>query len=374
MKKIKVLIIDDSNIVHALLEKIISQNEQIEIIGNAYDGVDGIMQVKNLKPDVVVMDIGMPRMGGLEAIQKIMEENPTPIIVFSAASQNMVDLSFKAIELGAVDLVEKPFSNDMSILKNNIETHLIKSIINFSDFKVIRRINKSKISSIRESTVKHSISQRINKEITTNKKIDDFDKKDFPIIGIAASTGGPQTLKGLIEDLSSRNIYAGIVIVQHMAEGFMQGFCDWLAGYSKIPVVLAEEKDYIKPGYIYIAPGEYHLIFDKTGKFEFLDSPPIQGIKPSADLMFNSLGEVFKNRVIGVILTGMGNDGTEGLRVIKEHGGYVISQDEESSLIFGMPKSAIDAGVVDIVMNVSKIPETLEKLCNERVINRYGQY
>lgn len=376
MNQINVLIIDDSNIVHMLLEKVISLHKDINIIGNAYDGKEGIDLAKKLYPDVIIMDIGMPKMDGLEAIQEIMHEKPTPIIVFSAVSKNVVDLSFRAIELGAVEIIEKPFSNDLSILKKNMEETLIKSIKTFADFKVIRRVKKSAITSLTDASIKLKDPGEKIKNITKDSKYEvgkkiqkiKFDKPsdNFPIIAIAASTGGPQTIKMLIQELSIKKTNAGIVIIQHMAEGFVKGFCEWLSLSSSIPVLLAEEGDYIKPNYIYIAPGEHHLIFDKNGCFSFLDSPPIQGIRPSADLMFKYIAEVYKERVIAVILTGMGNDGTEGLYKIKESGGYIISQDEESSLIFGMPKSAIEAGVVDKVLNISDMSVFLEKLCKER--------
>lgn len=361
--------------VHMLLEKILSEHEEIKIAGNAYDGREGVDLVKKLSPDVIIMDIGMPEMDGLEAIQEIMQDKPTPIIVFSAASESIVDLGFKAIELGAVDLVEKPFSEDLTSLRKKIEDKLIKSIINFADFKVIRRIKKKEKPVYFQNDTKTSdynaklkSYENLKKESNEKaiKKNHIIDTKNFPVIGIAASTGGPQTLKFLLENLSCYYIYAAIIIVQHMAEGFMQGFGEWLANYTPIPVEIAKENNLIQPNHIYVAPGEFHLTFDNDGKFKYLNSPPIQGIRPSADIMFSSLGEVFKKRAIGIILTGMGSDGTFGLLKIKQNNGFVIAQDEESSFIFGMPKIAIESGAADVVMNISKIPEYLESLCTER--------
>lgn len=364
MNQIKVLIIDDSHVIHILLEKVISFHEEITVIGNAYDGKEGVDLVKKLSPDVIIMDIGMPRMNGLEAIQEIMNDKPTPIIVFSSSSKNIVDLGFQAIELGAVHMVEKPSVSDLSLLKDSIEESLIKAIKTFADFKVIRRMKKKILTSQDNELLALKDSGKIQKtrKVPISKELD---KNYFPIIGIAASTGGPQTIKSLIEDFSTRQVNTAVVIVQHMAEGFMQGFCDWLAAYSSIPVVMPQKGDSIKPNNIYIAPGEYHLIFDKDGCFSFLNSPPIQGIRPSADLMFSSLGETFRERVIAVILTGMGSDGTLGLQKVKENNGYIVSQDEESSLIFGMPKSAIEAGLVNKILNITEIPMYLEKLCND---------
>lgn len=376
MEQIKVLIIDDSNIVHVILEKVITAHDDIRIIGNAYDGKEGIEMAKNLSPDIIIMDISMPKMDGLEAIQEIMHEKPTPIIVFSSVSKDIVDLSFKAVELGAVEIVEKPFSEDFSLLKKNIENNLIRSIKTFADFKVIRRIKKSKLDfiNIEPLNLKESKERLRNKRILSNKERfvkNDIRFEDFPIIAIAASTGGPQTIKKLLEGLAEKKINAGIVIIQHMAEGFMKGFSDWLSSSTHMDVNIAEEGDHIKSNSIYIAPGEYHLTFDEKGNFIYLDSPPIQGIRPSADIMYHSIAKAYKNRVIAIILTGMGNDGTQGLYKVKENCGYIISQDEESSMIFGMPKSAIESGVVDVVLNITEMPNFLEKLCRERtfVIN-----
>jgi two-component system chemotaxis response regulator CheB len=386
---IKLLIIDDSSIVHLLLNKIVAEQKDIEIVGEAYNGKEGVDLAMKLSPDVIIMDIGMPEMDGLEAIGEIMNEKPTPIIVFSGASKSTVDISFKAIELGAVHIIEKPLAKDLSELKQFMDNNLLHSIRMFADFKVIRHIKKKtglhpEGGSHLEQAANRLKDQHLkNQEHFEQLKLHEEDKKppvhvakttnhttataNFPIIGIAASTGGPQTIKKLIENIAMMNLNAGIVIVQHMAEGFMQGFCDWLAGYSSIPVTTAKKDELIEAGHIYIAPGEYHLEFSENGRFKFIDSPPILGIRPSASIMFASLAETYKKRVIGVVLTGMGEDGTKGLLKVKQNGGYVIAQDEESSLVFGMPKAAFEAGVVDKVLNLSAIADFLKNLCKERV-------
>ncbi|MFH0974568.1 MAG: chemotaxis-specific protein-glutamate methyltransferase CheB [Spirochaetota bacterium] len=359
MNKIKVLIIDDSRLIHVLLEKVISSHEDIIVIGNAYDGKEGVDLANSLSPDIIIMDIGMPRMDGLEAIEEIMDNKPTPIIVFSGLSKKKIDLGFKAMELGAVDMIEKPEAENLSssTLEQYLEEKLIKSIKTFADIKLIRRRKKKIITSLKAE--KKPLALKENKR---NAAI-----SNFPVIGIAASTGGPQTLKHLIEDLSARKVNAAIVIVQHIAEGFMNGFRDWLALYSSLPVILPKKGDSVEPYNIYVAPGEHHLIFDGNRRFSFLDSPPVQGIRPCADIMFSSLAETFKERAIAVVLTGMGSDGTQGLYKIKENNGYIISQDEESSLIFGMPKSAIETGLVDKILNISEISQYLEKICNDKL-------
>lgn len=367
MSKINILIIDDSNIVHLLLEKVISHDDEITIIGNAYNGKEGVDLVKKLSPDVIIMDISMPMMSGLDAIQEIMNIKPTPIIVFSSPGKDSVDTSFKAIELGAVEIIEKPYSEDLSDLKKQIEDRIIRSIKTFADFKVVRRIKRNIIYTVNEKktipdskNLKHRINDLDNIKI---KK----DLNDFLIIGIAASTGGPQTIKILFQTLALKKIEAGFVIVQHIADGFIEGFCDWLSLYTDKPVIVPKNGESIKPNTIYVAPEKYHLVFDNKEHFQYIDSPPIFGIRPSADMMFESLGRVFKNRVIGIVLTGMGNDGSKGIIEIKKNGGYIISQDEDSSVIYGMPKSALETGVVDKVLSIYEIASFLENKYINRV-------
>jgi len=381
---IKVLLVDDSNIVQIMLEKVIQAEPDIEIVGQAYNGIEGVTLAKKLSPDVVVMDINMPLMDGLEAIQEIMNEKPVPIIVFSSASRDIVNLSFKSIELGAVDIIEKPFSTDLDSLKQMMEQKLIRTIRIFADFKVIRRIKKKRISSLRiEISKLEEVSEKLKEKHQEYKRQyrDPGDKtevsiqekpdltSDFPVIGIATSTGGPQTIRAFIEDQNFKNINASFIVVQHMAQGFILGYSEWIRQYSPIPVTLASEGQNPEPYHLYIAPGDYHLGFTPDGRFDLIDSPPILGIKPSANIMFKSLAQVFKERSIAIILTGMGNDGADGIVEIKKNGGYIIAQDEKSSIIFGMPKAAISTGGVDSILHLSQIPEFLIHYCLEREKN-----
>ena len=374
MDEIKVLIIDDSSVVHLLLEKAFAEHKDIVIAGDAYDGKEGIELAAKLSPDVIIMDIEMPRIGGLEAIKEIMDVKPTPIIVFSSASRNTINLGFKAIELGAVELIEKPYAEDFNLLKNVIDEKLIKSIRTFSGFKVIRMLKHLEdFSHNKKIILDKNIAEKTNikphpVEAETISEIEIIPKKHtgFPVIGIAASTGGPQTIKKLLHGFPIKELGAGVVIVQHMADGFINGFCDWLNEQSPVKIKMAEEMETISSETIYIAPEGHHLVFDQKGRFSYLDAPTIMGIRPSADLMIDSLGKVFKDRVIVIILTGMGGDGSKGLAAVKENGGYIIAQDEESSLIFGMPKVAIETGYVDKVLSLNQISEFLLRLNNER--------
>jgi two-component system, chemotaxis family, protein-glutamate methylesterase/glutaminase len=362
LNKIKIVIIDDSHVIHILLGKIISEHHEIKITGNAYNGEQGVDLVKKLSPDVVIMDIGMPRMNGLEAIKEIMKDKPTPVIVFSSATKANAEIGFQAIELGAVQLIEKPSVKDISQLQDCIEDNLIKAIITVGESKIIKN-NKTNVIPAAWEEKQSGRFEKAGISTIEKKAVADDIADNFPVIGIAASTGGPQTLKVFLESLSNTNISASMIIVQHIAEGFMDGFCDWLAKYSSWQVSLARDNEYPELGRIYIAPGGHHLSFHKNGSFDLLDAPPHNGIRPSADLMFSSLGEVYKERAIAIVLTGMGSDGTEGLYKIKENNGYIISQDQESSIIYGMPKSAAETGLVDKVINISGLSGYLEEYC-----------
>jgi two-component system, chemotaxis family, protein-glutamate methylesterase/glutaminase len=353
---IRVLIIDDSHLVHVLLERVFSQCGGIAVAGNAYDGQEGINLAKRLAPDVIVMDINMPGVGGLEAIESIMHEKPTPVIVFSSASDEIVDLSFKAMELGAVDLVEKPRSRDLSDLKSIIEEKLVKTIRVFNDFRVMRRFKKP---ALRPGEEKPPLPRKTAKTSPATGE-------RFPVIVIASSTGGPQTVKKLICNPGFATINAATIVVQHMNEGFLNGFREWLSADSGLPVVIPAGGDRIESGHVYVAPGGHHLTVEKGGTFGLLDDPPVMGIRPAADILFKSAADALGERVVAVVLTGMGSDGTEGIRNVKGCGGYVIAQDKGSSIIFGMPKSAIETGLVDQVADIEQMADVLGRVCNER--------
>jgi two-component system chemotaxis response regulator CheB len=373
---IKTLVIDDSDIVHTLLGKVFDEHPDILMVGAAFDGQSGVKLARELSPDVIIMDINMPQMSGLEAIEEIMAEKPTPIIVFSSASRDMVDLSFKAIELGAVDLVEKPSAPDLTSLKAIIEEKLIRTIRTFADFKVIRRFKRRAAPSpSREGIAEPTVSpvpaaDRQPVKVSERTTVDA--RKDFFVIAVASSTGGPQMLRHLLSDPAFITLPVGVVVVQHLAEGFVEGFADWLGGFSVLPVVIAREGEPVAPYLIQVAPAGRHLGLDELGRFVHPDHPPLFGIRPSADVLFESLARHIGRRLVALVLSGMGSDGARALPRVKEHGGMVIAQDEESSLIFGMPKAAIETGLTDAVLNIRDMPEYLARSCGGKAANHAG--
>jgi len=361
LKVIKVLLVDDSAIVHTLIERVIKKTSpDIEVVGNAYNGLEAIQLARKIDFDVMITDVEMPHLNGLEAIAKILEEKTNPIIIFSGAGKKIADLSFQAIELGAVDIIEKPLVNNYSEFEKIIENSLLQKVRLFKDFRVIKR-QKSTNLDFSDYTKKHSAGHQVSKKNIVQKISEIFKLKHYPIIAIASSTGGPQTLKYIIQSLPA-GFALPIIILQHLSEGFFESFRDWLAGYSKVPICFAKKGSLPEPGNIYIAHSGYHLIFDKNGRFDYNDSPPIVGLRPSADILFTSLAQIYQERVIALILTGMGQDGTEGFYHIKKHNGFTIAQDETSSILYGMPKAAIESGNVDKIINLKDISEYLVKL------------
>lgn len=339
---IKVLIVDDSPISRDILEAIIKSDSAFEIIGFAGNGKEAIGMVEKLEPDIVTMDLNMPIMCGFDAIENIMAFNPTPILVVTTADidQNS-HLAFDALAVGALDIVNRPMLPETSTVQDDPECH---------DF-----LSKLKLLS-QVKVITHIRGKRFHREPVYVTP--DFEYQQN-IVVIASSTGGPKALreifKGLPEDFS-----ASIVVVQHMSDGFIPGLVSWLDEATHIPVKIAEPGERLKPATIYIAPTGIHLKIDQLRRFLMVDLPPIAGLKPSADILFESAARVFGSRVLGVILTGMGSDGTRGCSSIKEYGGRIIAQDESSSVISSMPLSAIKAGHVDVVKPLQDISREIQ--------------
>ncbi len=351
---IKVLIVDDSEIVHEILKKTIKEkSKDIEVIGCAYNGEEAVKFLKSNSPDIIIMDIEMPIMDGLIATKKIMEEKPIPIIIFSAATKKIANLVMKALEVGAVDVVEKPENLTTENISNFIEKNIINKIKIFYGFKIIKRLNPAtlkKLSDEREKLQKIVIEKKAKLQKQTNT----------PCVGIASSTGGPQTLKRLFSQIEKPSY--PIVVVQHIPHNFIESLRDWLRLYTKCDCEFVNENSLPQPGKIYLINCDKHLVFSPNGRFKFIDEPAIYGIRPSADYMFKSLGETFKERAIGVVLTGMGDDGKEGAKTIKEKGGTIIAEAEEDCIIFGMPKAVIEEGLADKIMKINEIARFLNQL------------
>ncbi|NLG33447.1 MAG: chemotaxis response regulator protein-glutamate methylesterase [Syntrophomonadaceae bacterium] len=343
---IKVLVIDDSAFMRRVIVSILEKDPEIQVIGYARNGVEGLAKIEKLKPDVVTLDIEMPEMDGLETLKRIMSTNPLPVVMLSAHTTEGAFLTIRALELGALDFVGKPEG------KNGIE------MLSEELPRKIKVATIAKINRYVEST--RWPSKTVPKEQLVSRP-----SSPIEVVGIAASTGGPTALQKVLVSVPP-GIMAGFVVVQHMPRGFTGPFANRLNELCRLEVKEACQNDEVRPGRVLIAPAGYQVEFNRTGTIVTINITEDQGkkslYKPSADIMFRSLAKAYGNRSLAVILTGMGNDGTEGLKEIKAARSLVLAQDKSSCIVFGMPKSAIEAGVVDRVVPLSDMASTIVNL------------
>ncbi len=354
MPKTRVLVVDDSAFMRKVISDIINADPNLEVIDKARDGMDAIKKIKELKPDVVTMDIEMPGMDGLSALAQIMRETPVPIIMLSSLTKAGTEQTVKALSLGAVDFIPKP-SGQISLDIDKVKDEIIGKI------KIVAG-TKKKLKNY------NSISQFVEHKVAKGDKIVDKLKPLQNLIAIGTSTGGPKALHQVIPKLPG-SINAAILIVQHMPPGFTKSLAERLDSISNIKVKEAEDNELIIPGCAYIAPGDFHLTVkakQMTNKNELYISlnqlPPFGGHRPSVDVMFNSIVEEFQGRVIATIMTGMGSDGAEGLAKIKDKGGLTIAEDQSSCIVYGMPRAAIEKGKVDRVVPLTSISDEILRL------------
>ena len=345
MKKITVLIVDDSALIRKIFTEILSEHPQIEVIGTASDPLEAREKIKQLNPDVLTLDIEMPKMDGISFLEKIMALRPMPVIMVSTLTQKGAEATIRALEIGAVDYLAKPVSNHNHDTLGALKDELTSKVINAASAHF-----RSKIIAQSSTIIKFT------PPISGNKKI----------IAIGASTGGVEALRDLFVRLPAN--CPPIVITQHMPEHFTKSFAARLDNISQLRVEEASNHARLKDGHAYIAPGGLHLKILRLGadfvcKLE--DSQSVSGHKPSVDVLFNSVAEAVGERAVGVILTGMGKDGAEGMLAMKKAGSYNIGQDEASCVVYGMPKVAYILGGVDIQAPLNKIAETMLRYCEK---------
>ncbi|MDI6728826.1 MAG: chemotaxis response regulator protein-glutamate methylesterase [Thermodesulfovibrionales bacterium] len=339
VNKIKVLIIDDSAVIRHLLTEILNQADDIEVIGTAQDPIFAKNKVRDLKPDVITLDVEMPRMDGLIFLEELMRTDPIPVVMVSALTQKGCETTLKALELGAIDYVTKP-SIDVSNGVINLGNEIIKKV---------RLAAKAKVRKVKVGT-------KVKTSSSTSALTSTSDK----IIAIGASTGGTQAITEIITSLPEST--PGIVIVQHMPPVFTSSFAERLNSISKIDVKEAVSGDRVMRGTAFIAPGNHHMTVKRNGAMyyvEIIDGPMVNFVRPSVDVLFRSVAKYAGRNAVGVILTGMGEDGARGMLEMKEAGAITIAQDEASSVVFGMPKRAIELGAADKVASLEEIASLL---------------
>ncbi len=342
LKPVRVVVVDDSPTMRGLLVAMLESAGQIQVVGIGENGEDAVRLTQRMRPDALAMDITMPKMDGLEATRQIMREIPTPIILISGSRvQKDINLTFEALQLGALAVVEKPGLENTRAWED-----LIRTIRLMSAVPVVRRWDNSRPTSVPAfpmATARATINERPQ------------------IIGIAASTGGPGVLATILGGLSA-DFPLPILIVQHVTPGFAQGLAEWLNTQTPLQVRLAVHGETPRSGTVLLAPDDCHLRINERNLVELSKDPPYKKFRPSANYLFGSLAQYYGARAVGIELTGMGDDGVEGLLALHRAGGHTLAQDAESSVVYGMPQEAVLQNAVDEILAPTQITEWLNQL------------
>jgi two-component system, chemotaxis family, protein-glutamate methylesterase/glutaminase len=357
-KKIRVLVVDDSSFMRKVMQAIIAADPTMQVIGEAGDGREAVAMAESLRPDVISMDINMPHVDGLEATEIIMSQNPRPIVIVSSESHEGAKGTLRALQLGAVDFVSKP-SSAINLDMDSVRSELLRKLRVASKVRVVRTATRPTSPQARAIMESPRPSERLSaRPERPGKELPGVDK--CPLIILAASTGGPVALMKLVP-MFRKDLSAAVVLALHMPANFTGQFTEQLAHASALPVREAVAGEAIRPGMMHVCPGSHHLRISPAGRILLDDGPRIAGYRPCADVTLESAAAWAGPMSIGVVLTGMGNDGSRGVQAVKAAGGYVIAQDEATSMIFGMPQESIRTGVVDEILPLDAIVATLEK-------------
>jgi two-component system chemotaxis response regulator CheB len=357
MTKIKVLIVDDSALVRRLLTEILNSVPEIEVIGTAQDPYIAREKIKRLNPDVLTLDVEMPKMDGITFLSNLMRLRPMPVVMVSSLTEQGADVTLQALELGAVDFVSKP-KTDLAHTLGDYADEIVEKVKIAANAKV-RALDRS--SSGRQTETKHNADAILAKS-TSPRRFKTTDK----IIAIGASTGGTEAIKQVLIQLPADT--PGIVITQHIPEAFSKPFANRMDRVAAMKVYEAQDGQHIVPGHVYIAPGNRHLLVSRDGAryvCQLSDGPPVNRHKPSVDVLFRSVAQNVGPNALSVILTGMGADGARGMQEMKEEGAPTIAQDEHSSVVWGMPGEAVRLGCVDKVLSIRKIAGEILKLVRD---------
>lgn len=371
MSKIKVLIVDDSIFMRKALESLLSGESDIEIVGLAKNGKEGVEMAAQFHPDVITMDIEMPTMDGITALELIMKNNPTPVIMVSSLTKEGADATLKALDLGAVDFMTK---DSQSFGGADIERGLKDKIRKFAKNKgVVRLLTHSISSQPQQQTPSYRLSGTFsaqhphvstpfahsaqNGNIDGSKRVVINKTGIKRVVALGTSTGGPQSLQRVIPLLPA-DLGVPVVVTQHMPPNFTQSLASRLNTLSKVEVIEAQGKEKLEPNVVYIAKGGYHLKFKKVGPSVYteLSTEPSNVFNiPGVDVMVDSIAELYGKECLGVIMTGMGSDGCKGLTNLKKIGGTIIAQNEPSCIVYGMPRAVVEAGIADEIVPLDEI-------------------
>jgi two-component system chemotaxis response regulator CheB len=338
---IKVLIVDDSAIVRKVMSDELSKYNDIEIIGTAVDPYVARDKIVKLKPDVITLDLEMPRMDGLTFLAKLMKHYPMPVVVLSSLTPKNSETALKALDLGAIDVLCKPGE---AYSTKNVSQNLARSI---------RMAAASEID-IKQIKVKIPVNNKNLKGLLT--------KTTHKVVAIGASTGGTKAIEAILSSMPATT--PGTVIVQHMPENFTKSFSERLNELSQMEVREAKDNDHVVPGVALIAPGNNHMVLNRNGGVYIVKlkkGPRVHYQRPSVEVLFQSVAKNVGKNAVGVMLTGMGSDGAKGMLAMKKRGAYTMAQDEKSCVVFGMPKEAIKIGAASEVVSLENVPQTIFK-------------
>lgn len=340
---IKVMVVDDSAFMRKIISDILKEDRDIEVPWVAKNGQDALEKLKYAKPDVITLDVEMPVMDGITALKEIINKYNIPVVMLSSLTTEGAELTIKALEIGAIDFIPKP-TNIFNLNKQDEKLILIEKV------KIASQVNK-KTKIINTKNKLNDIYRPLTFSKNTESKF---------IIAIGTSTGGPKALQSVIPQIPA-DINGSIVVVQHMPEGFTKSLAARLDSMSNVKVKEASNGEKLQKGYCYIAPGNYHLTVKEDNGITIVlnQNSAVSGHRPSVDVMMESVSNIRSLKKIAVIMTGMGSDGANGIKKIYESGGYTIAQDEESSVVFGMPKAAINNGCINKVLPLSEISKEI---------------
>lgn len=345
---VRVLIVDDSAVVREVLRHMLESDPDVQVVGTAADGAEAVTQAEKLRPDLITMDLQMPRMNGMEATARIMAYHPTPIlIVTSYADREGMYSTIDALAAGALDVLEKP-----TIVPGErwqaMTGALVDKVKLLANVRVITHVQGKARKRQRDRSTSSIAGQNVE------------------VIGIGVSTGGPRVLQQILPALP-RDFSLSLLVVQHITEGFVTGLVQWLRRLCQLTLKVAEEGEAIVPGRVFFAPDSSHLVVTSEGTLHLSAAERVNGHRPSAEVLLKSLAAAYGNRGAGVLLTGMGTDGAEGLRAVRDAGGLTIAQNEESCAVFGMPRAAIELGAAQHVLSPPDLTETLIALHRRRL-------
>jgi two-component system chemotaxis response regulator CheB len=344
-QKVRVLVVDDSSFMRIALSRTLGTDPRIEVVGQARDGAEAVEQVRALSPDVVTMDFNMPRMNGAEAVRAILKERPTAIVMLSAHTVDGAAETLEALAAGAVDFLTKP-DGEVSTDLTGIRDELVKKVLTAA---------RARPQTTRDRpTLKTHTVHRPEPAPASGDRISFAQMVLDPVVVIAVSTGGPAALERVIPALPPDLPY-GVLVVQHMPAEFTRALAARLASLSSLEVREAKQGERMVKGRVLIAPGDRHVVIQRSGMLDITQSAPVNNCRPSADVTLQSAAPVYGPRLTAVVMTGMGRDGAVGAAAVRAAGGKVIAQDRETSVVWGMPRAVVEMGVADEVLPLNRI-------------------